>query len=145
MGNDFASVVTDYRAIEAEFLVHMGDNEENAQQVRRIVAEFLFCAARDKDQPFETCQRYWNDLQRLGFYRIERQVDLTGLFAICCREHGQTELGLAVLDPLIAELERLRAEPTVTEFAAEYYEERLASLRRNRARLEAQKKRRRVG
>ncbi len=137
---DFATVIADAQAIETEFLPRVGDdNEENAQQVRRIIAAFLLVAAREMDQPFETCRRYWNDLQQLGFYRIERQVLLTGIFAICCREHGQTEIGLAVLDPLIVELERLRAEPSVTEFAAEYYEERLVSLRRNRAKLEAQK------
>ena len=139
MGNDFASVVTDFRAIETEFLVRIGDNQENAQQVKRIVAEFLFRAARDKNEPFETCQRYWNDLQQFGFYRIERQVNLTVLFAISCRRHGQTDIGLAVVDPLIVELERLRAEPTVTDFAAGYYDDEIGYLRKLRAKLEAQK------
>jgi hypothetical protein len=136
---DFASIVAEYRAIEAEFLAHFLDNEENAQQVRRIMTEMLLQAAWDKDQPFETCQRYWNDLLQLGFYRIERQSNQTWLFAEICREHGQTELGLAVLDPLIAELERLRAEPTVTTQATKFYDQELESLRQLRARLEAQK------
>jgi hypothetical protein len=136
---DFASVVAEFRAIEAEFLVRIGDNEENAQQVRRIVTEMLLDAARDTDQPFETCQRYWNDLVQLGFYRIERQCLKTALFAITCGKHGHTETGFALLDPLIAELERLRAEPTVAKQAVEYYDGELVSLRKLRARLEAQK------
>jgi len=136
---DFASVVANAQAIETEFLVRIGDNEENAQQVRRRVAEFLLQAARDKDQPFETCQRYWNDLLQLGFYRIERQCNETWLFAEICREHGQTDMGLAVLDPLIAEVERLRAEPSVTDFAAEYYDQELGYMRKLRAKLEAER------
>jgi len=136
---DFASIVADYRAIEAEYLVHFRDNEENAQQVRRIMSAMLLQAAWDKDQPFETCQRYWNDLQQLGFYNIQRQCNETWLFAKICHEHGQTELGIAVLDPLIVELERLRAEPTVTEFHAEYYDDEIGYLRKLRAKLEAQK------
>lgn len=136
---DFTSALADYRAIEAEFVVRVGDNEENAQQVRRIMAEMLLEKAWQTEEPFETCQRLWNDLQRLGFYRIERQCFMTWYFADCCRAHGQMNMGLAVLNPLIAELERLRAEPSVTKLAAECYDDRLVSLRKLRARLEAQR------
>jgi hypothetical protein len=75
----------------------------------------------------------------LGFYRIERQISMTWFFADSCREHGHTDLGLALLDPLIVELERLRAEPTVTTQLAEYYDYELEPLRKLRAKLEAQK------
>ncbi len=136
---DFSSVVADFRAIEAEYLVRVGDNEENAQQVRRIMTTMLIQAAWDKEQPFETCQQYWNDLVQLGFYRIERQVLETGSFAVCCHDYGQTELGLALLDPLIVELKRLRAEPTVTMQTAHYFDHELGSLRKLRARLEAER------
>jgi hypothetical protein len=136
---EFASSVADFHTIEAEFLVRIGGNQENAQQVRRIVTEMLLSMAWQKDQPFDVCQRYWNDLQQLGFYRIERQCFMTWFFADCCREHRQTDMGISVLEPLIAELERLHAEPTVAALAAECYEERLESMRRLRARLEAQK------
>ena len=136
---DFRAIVADYQAIEAEYLVHFRDNEENARQVRRIMTAMLLQAAWDKDQPFETCQRYWNDLVQLGFYRIERQCLLTGSFAVCCHDYGQTELGLALLDQLIVELKRLRAEPTVTMQAAHYYDHEFRSLRKLRAKLEAQK------
>ncbi len=134
---DFLPVVTMFRTLESEFVARVGDNEENIRQVRRIVTEMLFSAARDMNQPFEECWKYWNDLQKLGFYRIERRCDHTWMFAETCREHGQTDLGLSVLDPLIAEVERLRAEPSVTEQAATYYDEELGFMRKLRARLEA--------
>ncbi len=135
----FASVVADYRAIEAEYVVRVGDNEENAQQVRRVMTEMLLEAAWDMDEPFETRQRYWNELQQLGFYRIERRCSMTWYFADSCHKYGQTELGLAVLDPLIAELERLYAEPTVTKQAIKFYDQELEPMRKLRAKLEAQK------
>jgi hypothetical protein len=134
---NFASAVADYRAIEAEFLERIGDNEENSRQVRRLITETLLRMAWQKDEPFETCQRYWNDLVQLGFYRIERQCFMTWFFADSCRKYGHTEMGLAVLDPLIAELERLCTEPTVTKQAAKCYDERLLSLRNLRAELES--------
>ena len=136
---DFASVLADFRAIEAEFVAHFHDNEENARQVRRIMTEMRLHAAWYKAQPFETCQRYWNDLLLLGFYRIERQCLETGSFAVCCHDYGHTDIALALLDPLIGELQRLRAGPCVTTQAAEYYDHELTSLQKLRARLEAER------
>jgi hypothetical protein len=137
--SDLDSVVAEFRAIETEYLVHVGDDEEIAQDVRRIIAGMIFEAAWYLDEPFETCQRYWNEVVELGYWGIDRQAAMTGSFAVCCSEYGQTDLGLATLDPLIAELERLRAEPAVTQQAAEYYDYELDSLRKLRARLEAER------
>ncbi|HRI72413.1 MAG TPA: hypothetical protein PK156_49600 [Polyangium sp.] len=136
---NFASVLAEFSALESEYLVRVGDIEENAQQVRRIIAEMIFEAAWYLDEPFETCQRYWNEVVQLGFYGVERKALITGVFVACCRQHGQTDLGLANLDPLIAELERLRAEPATTKLAAEYYDYTIESLQRARARLEAER------
>ncbi len=136
---NLASVVAEFRAIESEYLRHVGDNEEIAPDVRRIIAGMIFEAAWYLDEPFETCQRYWNEVVDLGYWGIDRQAAMTGAFAACCSEHGQTDLGLATLDPVIAELERLRAEPTVTPKAAEYYDYELDSLRKLRASIEAER------
>ena len=135
----FASVVADAQAVEAEFVGRVGDNEENIQQVRRIITEMLLQAAWDKDQPFETCLQYWHDLQALGFYRLERRCLKTGLFAVICQHYGHTDMGLALLEPLLADLERLRAEPTATKQEVDYYDYELESLHKLRARLEAQR------
>jgi len=135
--NDFPSVVADFRALEIEYLKRIGDHPENAQQVRRIITEMLLQAASDTDQPFETCQQYWHELQQLGFYRIERECTDSWMFADICCEHGRIDIGLGVLDPLIQQLEILQSRPNLTEWAAEYYKQRLGDMRNLRARLEA--------
>lgn len=136
---DFAAIVAEFRALEAEYSALLGDNEENIQQVRRITTEMLLQAAWDKDQPFDTCLKYWHDLQALGFYRLERRCLKTGLFAVICQHYGHADMGLGLLEPLIAELERLRAEPTATKQEVDYYDYELASLHKLRARLEAER------
>jgi hypothetical protein len=135
--NDFASVVADFRALETEFAERVGNEDENVRQLRRIVAEMLLDAAWYTEQPFETCLKYWQDLQELGFYRVEREGLHTGSFAACCLHHGQIDLGLALIDPFIAKIERLRAESNVTEQALAYYAEEIESFGKLRARLEA--------
>lgn len=134
---DFVSIVATYRAIEAEYLAHFRDDDENTYHVRRITTELLLQATWEKDQPLETGERYWNDLRQLGFYNIDRQCFATLLFGEICRDHGQTDTGLAVVDAFIAELERLRAEPNVSDWDAEDYDEKLGGMRKLRARLEA--------
>jgi hypothetical protein len=135
---DFVAAEAKFRALEAEFLPRLEHHEENARELRRHITEGIFLAAYIKEQPFDTYQSLWNELSQLGFSRIERRCNQTWLFADCCRKHGQTEIGLGVLDPLIAELERLRADPAVTTQAAEYYDQQLDNLGKLRAQLEAQ-------
>ena len=48
-------------------------------------------------------------------------------------------MGLALLEPLIADLERLGAEPTATKQEVDYYDYELESLQKLRARLEAER------
>lgn len=134
---DFDSVVAEYRAIEAEYLAHFRDDEKNTYHVRRIMTEMLLQATWDKDQPFETGERYWNDLRQLGFYNIDRECNATFLFGEICRDHRQIDTGLGVVDALIAKLERLRAEPIVGDWDAEDYDRELVAFRKLRARLEA--------
>lgn len=134
---DFTSVVAEFRAIEAEFLAHFRDDAENTYHVRRITAEMLLQAAWDKDQPFETGERYWNDVQQLGFHNIDSQCHATWLFGEICRDHGKTDTGLALVDAFITKLERLRTEPLVGDWDADDYDRELGNMRKLRARLEA--------
>jgi hypothetical protein len=133
----YTTTVATFRAIENEFLKHFENNETNALEVRRIIAEYILEMSWYKNEPFETCQRCWNDLVQLGFYRIEREGLQTGVFAALCLSYRQIDLGLSVVEPLIAKFERLRAEPNLTDSAAEYYDEEIESFRKLRARLEA--------
>ncbi len=136
---DFASVVDDFRALEAEYMTIVRDNEESVRQVRRIVTEKLLQMTSNLDEPFETSEMFWHELQRLGFYRIEREINNTWLFAEICREHGQTDVGLSVIDPVIAKVEQLHAKPGITQWASEYYEQELGYLRKLRVRLETER------
>jgi hypothetical protein len=132
----FDAFIAGLRAIEAEYVEHFRDNAENAQQVRRIITEWLLLFA-ELDPRFETSQSLWNELRQLGFYRIERECTDTLAFARACLEHGRLDQGLEVMAPVVAELERLRAPPNVTQWASEYYEQELGYFAKLRARLEA--------
>jgi hypothetical protein len=136
---DFDAAVQEYRALEAEFLARIGDRQNDALEIRRRVAERILDAAHGKKAPFETCTNAWNDLLQLGFSNFERKCTMTWFFADCCRKHRQTEIGLAVLEPLIAELERLRAEAAATNESVDYYDHELEPHRKLRAKLEAQR------
>lgn len=135
----FDAVVADFRALETRYMEQFRDHSENAQQVQRITAEMLLDMTYIRDEPFETSQLFWHELQRLGFYRIEREINNTSLFAEICREHGQTDVGLSLIDPVIAKVEGLRAKPGITQWATEYYEQELGYLRKLRARLETER------
>jgi hypothetical protein len=131
----FDAYVAGLRAIEAEYVEHFRNDAENAHQVRRIITEWLFKFS-DLDLRFETSQSLWNELRQLGFYRIERECTYTMIFARMCLEHGRLDQGLEVMAPVVAELERLRAQPNVTQWASEYYEQELGYFAKLRAELE---------
>lgn len=133
------AIVADFRALEARYMEHFRDHAENALQVQRITAEMLLKMTWIRSEPFETSQMFWHELQGLGFYRIEREISNTRMFAEICREYGHTDLGLSVIDPVIAKVEALHAKPGITQWASEYYEEELGYLRKQRARLETER------
>lgn len=128
-----------YREIEAEFVDKLKGNDENMDQVRRHIAEWGFVMATEKNQPFATCLGYWNELVRLGFYRIERKCYAIVRFANYCLEHRETELGLSFVEPLIEELERLLADPVEAEKGGAFYNEHLEWQRKLRTDLLAQR------
>lgn len=135
--NDFTAAIEGYRVVEAEFLPRVGNIKENVQQVRRHIIEMMLRAAIDKNEPFETCWKYWTELLSLGFYRIERRCHATWAFAYYCAEQQKTDVGLGLLEPLIVELERLLAE--VDKHGATFYKHHLDLLVKLRARLEAER------
>lgn len=132
----FDAFIAGLRAIEAEYVEHFRDNAENAQQVRRIITEWLLLFAEGLDPRFETSQSLWNELRQLGFYRIERECTDTLAFSRACLKHGRLDQGLEVMAPVVAELERLRAQPNVTQWAGEYYEQELGYFAKLRAEFE---------
>ena len=133
----FADTLQAFKAVEAEFVARARGDEVWVLEIKRRVAEVLLSEAHGS-QPFDTCQKLWNDLLRLGFTNIERKCMMTWFFADCCRKSKQPEVGLSVLEPLFAELESVLAEPTMTEDSAGYYQDQLTKMGRLRAKLKAQ-------
>jgi hypothetical protein len=137
-GTAFDTTIKEYRALLEEFLPKMGNREDLALEFRRRIVEDILVLAYEENEPFESCHKVWNELLQLGFSTIETQCMMSHFFVKCCNKYGHTEIGLAVLDPLVAELERLRAEPSVTKQATKFYGQELESLRKLRAKLEAE-------
>ncbi|MDC3958378.1 hypothetical protein [Polyangium jinanense] len=121
----FAEVVDDYRGLEAEFVARAGDDERSALEVRRRIAEHVLSAARDKAPRFEVCRGAWNELIRLGFTNIWIRCLTTWSYLDCCAYDEQPEEGLAVVEPLLAELERGLEEARAAQRPTDFYEEEL--------------------
>jgi hypothetical protein len=133
----YNSAVASFRAVENEYIERFQGHEENRVQVRRNVMEFLLEVAWYKDEPFETCQLHWHELQKLGFSSIEREEGQVGVFGAICLAYGQIDVGLAAIDPFVAKIQTLRVEPNAAEAALEYYDAQIDSFAKLRARLEA--------
>jgi len=90
--------------------------------------------------PLEVCREAWKDIVRLGFSGREREYTMGWFFADCCRYDENPEEGLAVLEPLIAELERGLEEARATQSSTEYHEYHLEPLLKLRDELLAQRR-----
>ncbi len=125
----FAEAVDDHRRLEAEFVMRAPDNEYHVLEIRRRVAEIILVLASKKHPPFEVCQEAWNDLLRLGFTDLSARCTASRFFADCCAYEENPEQGLAVLEPLIADLERGLEEAGATQDSKDFYEYQLEPLR----------------
>lgn len=136
----FVEVVDDFRRLEAEFVARMGDNEFGVLQTRRRVAEAILAAAHSKHPPFEVCREAWNNASRLGFACIEQECLERWFYAECCAYDEKPEEGLAVLEPLLAELERRLEEARATQKPTRFYEDEIEQLGGLRDELDAQRR-----
>ena len=124
----FAEAVDDYRRLEAEFVARAGDSEFAVIETKRRAAETILSLAHDKRPPFEVCQEAWNDLLRLGFTDMYQRSMHSWFYGDCCLYDERTEEGLAVLEPLIAELERGLEEAKAAQKSTGFYEQELEKL-----------------
>jgi hypothetical protein len=138
--SDFADVVREYKLVEEEFIRRAADNNVDAGETKRRVAEAIFKTGVATRQPFDVCQKWWDELRKVGFTNIDRTCTMSWFYGDCCLCNMQSAAGIAVIEPLIAEVERLLAEPTVTEAAAEYYRYEIDNLGKLREKLKAQQK-----
>ncbi|MDI1430757.1 hypothetical protein [Polyangium sorediatum] len=136
----FAEAVDDYCRLEAEFVARMGDSEFGVLETRRRIAEDIIRLTESKHPPFQTCRDAWNARVLLGFTDIDIECRMTWFFAECCRYDENPEEGLAVLLPLIAELERGLEEARATQSDTDFHEYHLEPLRKLRDVLLAQRR-----
>jgi hypothetical protein len=136
--SDFADTRVAFKKVEAEFIVRAGDDTFQILEMKRRVAEAILKSAVEKCETFETCRTWWAEMLCVGFTNMDRRCTMSWYYAECCRQNKKPDVGLEVLEPIIIEIERLLAEPTVTENAAEYYRYELDKLGKLRDRLKAQ-------
>ncbi|HVK65749.1 MAG TPA: hypothetical protein VM694_14805 [Polyangium sp.] len=124
----FAEAVDDYRRLEAEFVARAPDDEFHVLETRRRVAETILVLADKKHPPFEVCREAWNDLLRLGFTDLSARCTASRFYAYCCAYDEKPEEGLAVLKPLVAELDRGLEEAKAAQKFTGFYEQELENL-----------------
>jgi len=133
----FEEMLKEYRKIEAELVEQAGDDEFDIIETKRRIAEWILTAASWRDQPFDVCQKAWNDLLALGFTSRYMKCHKTCVYADCCLENEQYEAGLAVVEPVIAELQDWLAVATLEPNWRKDYEGGLAGLKKRRDKLKA--------
>ncbi len=133
----FAEVVHDYRRIEEEFVARVGDNIEVALNFKRRISMLILCAALMADQPHEVCRAIWEEVVERGFQDHETKRNHIGIYARCCQMNGEFTAGIAVLEPLIAEMEQALKGKALTRKERKWYKKDLVTLGKRRDELKA--------
>lgn len=136
----FAEAVDDYRRLEADFVARAADSDFAVLETRRRVAETILVLAHDKRPPFEVCREAWKELLRLGFTDMSARSVHSWFYVDCCAYDEKLEEGLAVLEPLIAELERGFEEAKAAQKFTGFYDYELEKLRNLQGELLAQQR-----
>jgi len=118
----------------------MGDNEFGVLETKRRIAESIFSLARRRGLSFEVCREAWNDLVRVGFTGPLMKCMHSLMYADFCAFDEQPEEGLAVLEPLRAELEGRIEQARAVQRPTMFYEDQLKILRRLQDELEAKRR-----
>ncbi|MDC3961287.1 hypothetical protein KEG38_46125 [Polyangium jinanense] len=137
---DFTDAVREYQRVEAEFVARMNDNAPFVLETRRRIAEAILSAAHSHHPSFDVCREAWNNLVRFGFTNFHTRCMHSWFYADCCAYDEQPEEGLAVLEPLLAEIERLREEARATQRPTGFYENEIEHLGDLRDELLAQQR-----
>jgi hypothetical protein len=133
----FAETARDYRQLEADFLPRLqGADEFFLPEAKRRITFAILMDAHQLEQPFDVCRGVWNDLSPVEFRDILQKCAMAWFYADCCLFNKKPDAGLAVIEPLIAELRKLPLEDT-DEDTLESYQAGLARLERLRDQLEA--------
>lgn len=121
----FDEAVRAYRQIETEFVDRAGTNEWDVLETKRRITEWLLNFACRSGQPQEVCRELWEEMLERGFSGIDKRHTMGGIYARCCQMNGEFDAGIAVLEPLIAELEQLLQRTTLTSQNRKFCEENI--------------------
>jgi hypothetical protein len=128
----FEAAVQEYRQIEADLIARPGIEAWYLLELRRRIAEWIInCASRD-DIPFEQFQEAWNGLLALGFTDDEKRRHMTWVYADYCLSNEHYDVGLTVLEPVLAEFEQWLQETAREPKLKEFDFRELAGLQRIR-------------
>lgn len=111
---NFDEVVRQYREIEAEFVELAAEDAAKATERKQSITNHLLMDAEKSEQPHEVCRKLWDELIQRGFMSINMRHAMSSTYARCCQWNGEFDVGIAVLEPLIAELQVLLAQPALT-------------------------------
>ena len=133
----FEKVEREFRRIEKEFVARAGDNQEVVLDVKQRVSKQILGAACRADQPHEVCRKIWEELIERGFSNHETMRNNTAIYARCCQFNGEFAAGIAVLEPLINEMEQALKGKALKKKERKFYEKDVTTFRKIRDELEA--------
>jgi hypothetical protein len=136
----YTEIVDDYRRIEAAFVARMGENEPGVLEIKRRIAESILWLAHEYNPSFDVCRDAWNYLVSLGFTDLNTRCMESSIYADCCAYDEQPEEGLAVLEPLLAQLRREIEAVRATQQTTEFYDDEIEKLGDLRDELLAQQR-----
>ena len=134
---NFEDVIGDYRRIEEDFMNRASGNDFHVLETKRRIAEAILLATHSHRQPFDICRNAWDDLVRLGFTNLRTRCTESWWYADCCLLEGQFDIGLAVLEPLIVDMERQVDEAIHSNRSPKGLKEQLVRLEQLRDKLKA--------
>jgi hypothetical protein len=125
----FEELVPVYKAVEAQLLARLSDEEFLILETRRRVAEQILHRAAERCS-LDVCREYLRDLLRLGFTDASLKCTAYISYSMRCEETGHADEGVALLEALDQELGRqLQNVPIMLEDLRLSVRKRLAKMR----------------
>ena len=134
----YAEIELRYRQLEKEFGESLSPEDAFfLPELKGRIMRTLFDRACELHQPFEVCRDLWNALAPWEFGHLETKCQMWRRYAECCLFHGQAAAGLAVVEPLLADLQHQVATGTDEDMAEDNYPEEIGLLEKLRDELRA--------
>jgi hypothetical protein len=131
----FSETARDYRQLETDFVARLqGTDEFFVVETKRRIRSAILMDAHKHKQPFDVCGDVWNELEPMEFNGILQKCAMAWFYSDCCSFNKAPDAGLAVVEPLIAELQKVPNEDTDAD-ELESYQAGLARLERLRDKL----------